>query len=67
MNESKIHHGIKYLSDILLGIGEGAWKAVVDIFKGLIDLAISLVTDSVNFFKGIMNVVTHPIDTAKYV
>ncbi|MEW8987797.1 MAG: hypothetical protein AB2401_12510, partial [Bacillus sp. (in: firmicutes)] len=57
----------KMVGDISLGIVEGAWKAVVDIFKGLIDLAISLVTDPVNFFKGIMNAVTHPIDTAKYV
>ncbi|WP_147534934.1 T7SS effector LXG polymorphic toxin [Bacillus marasmi] len=56
----------KMVGDISLGIVEGAWKAVVDIFKGLIDLAISLVTDPVNFFKGIMNAVTHPINTAKY-
>ncbi|WP_147533648.1 hypothetical protein [Bacillus marasmi] len=39
---------------------------VVDIFKGLTDLAISLITNPVDFFKGIMNAVTHPIDTAKY-
>jgi predicted ribonuclease toxin of YeeF-YezG toxin-antitoxin module len=53
----------KVVGDVLLGIGEGVWNAIVDIFKGLWDLGVSLLTDPIGFFKGIGNVIAHPLNT----
>lgn len=57
----------KTAGDTLLGIDEGAWKAVVDIFKGVFNLTVALTTDPAGFFRGIKNAVTHPINTFQYV
>ncbi|WP_162785152.1 T7SS effector LXG polymorphic toxin [Bacillus sp. P14.5] len=51
----------------LLGTLEGSIFAVVDIVTGLADSLIALFTDPIGFFKGIINTVLHPIDTAKYI
>ncbi|RIW28968.1 hypothetical protein D3H55_20315 [Bacillus salacetis] len=50
-----------------LGTLEGGFFAIVDIVSGLADSLIALFTDPIGFFKGTLNTVLHPIDTAKYI
>lgn len=65
--EEKQSPWYKVVGDTLLGIVEGAWKAIVDIFKGIVDLVVALITDPADFFSGIRNAVTHPVNTFQYV
>ncbi|RIW34298.1 hypothetical protein D3H55_09975 [Bacillus salacetis] len=54
-------------SSQFLGTLEGSFFAIVDIVDGLADSLIALFTDPIGFFKGIINTVLHPIDTAQYI
>ncbi|RIW34308.1 hypothetical protein D3H55_10050 [Bacillus salacetis] len=54
-------------SSQFLGTLEGSFFAIVDIVSGLADSLIALFTDPIGLFKGAINTVLHPIDTAKYI
>ncbi|MCA0149730.1 hypothetical protein LCD52_13095 [Rossellomorea vietnamensis] len=50
-----------------LGTVEGALFAIVDIVGDFVDTLITLFTDPLGLFKGILHTVLHPIDTGKYI